>query len=69
MVQTNLKDEVTFTVTSPDYTEADFSFEDFDTHRLWTLEEVPTGDHTITYGDVAGYITPPSETYPTPLTT
>ncbi len=62
LVQTNLKDEATFTVASPDYTEADFSSEDFDTHRLWTLPGVPTGDHTITYGDVPDYATPTSET-------
>jgi len=62
VVQTNLKDEATFTVTSPDYTEADFSFEDSDAHRLWTLVGASTGDHTITYGDVAGYDTPVPET-------
>lgn len=57
-VHTNLKDGVTFTIASPGYTQADFTFEDFDTHRLWTLTEVPIGDHTITFGDVANYDAP-----------
>lgn len=61
VVQTNLKDEAAFTITSPGYTEADFTFEDTETQRIWTLPNAFTGKHTIAFGAVNGYDTPESE--------
>ncbi len=52
-VTTNL-DEATFTITGPVNYQG--------SGKDWTVNNVPDGTYTITYSDVSGYITPPSET-------
>jgi hypothetical protein len=61
-VKTN-RSEATFSISGKaNYMEANFSFEDFEDHRLWTLSTAPAGDYTIVYGEIDGYETPEPET-------